>query len=542
MFRTTFQPRTAGTAAPDSLTPNRKAVCMKFISSIRFSVLVCAVLALSVSASAQTQHYVSLDGECDGNTPCYSTIQAAVDAAVNGDEVIVGPGSYVQSAVIANISNKTITLRSSGGADVTFLTNTNQWANAIHLVNVGSGTVIEGFTFLDCVIGRSGWTAYAVVGISGNGTPTIRDCVFENTTAVANDTAIIYKNANGGMTIKNCTFLNNNNATVISTWSGSTANVTIEGCSFINNHTVGTDPASVIYLTGEGNTSILNCDFDSNTAALGTIHTRSDAGSITIDSCTFTDNTVSSGGGVFVDDPPFATGTVTIIDSTFDGNSASGFGGGAFLLGTNTSVIGCTFTNNTATSYYGGGIHVASGATPTISNCLFTMNHAGGSGGGLYSHADAFPTIVDTVFCQNTSQNVVIAGLATFSGLNFITDNPDCASVAEFGACCMPDGGCVVTTLASCLAASGTFQGAETTCDEAECPEPEPMGACCMLHGDCVSLTETTCLAASGTYHGDDTSCRDVQCIQPCLGDLNLDGVVDGADLLILLSAWGQCP
>jgi len=28
----------------------------------------------------------------------------------------------------------------------------------------------------------------------------------------------------------------------------------------------------------------------------------------------------------------------------------------------------------------------------------------------------------------------------------------------------------------------------------------------------------------------------------PTPGDLNCDGVVDGADLLILLSAWGECP
>jgi hypothetical protein len=33
----------------------------------------------------------------------------------------------------------------------------------------------------------------------------------------------------------------------------------------------------------------------------------------------------------------------------------------------------------------------------------------------------------------------------------------------------------------------------------------------------------------------------DVEPECPIPGDLNCDGVVDGADLLILLSAWGQC-
>jgi len=40
----------------------------------------------------------------------------------------------------------------------------------------------------------------------------------------------------------------------------------------------------------------------------------------------------------------------------------------------------------------------------------------------------------------------------------------------------------------------------------------------------------------------DDTNVDNVAIGPRCLGDLNGDGVVNGADLTILLSAWGECP
>ena len=51
------------------------------------------------------------------NVPAdYPTIQAAIDASVNGDEIIVAPGLYVENIVFGG---KSITIRSSGGPDVT---------------------------------------------------------------------------------------------------------------------------------------------------------------------------------------------------------------------------------------------------------------------------------------------------------------------------------------------------------------------------------------------------------------------------------------
>ena len=54
--------------------------------------------------------------------------------------------------------------------------------------------------------------------------------------------------------------------------------------------------------------------------------------------------------------------------------------------------------------------------------------------------------------------------------------------------------------------------------------------------------TEADCTAAGGTYAGDDVACEDAGCAALCVGDINGDGTVNGADLSLLLGAWGVCP
>jgi nitrous oxidase accessory protein NosD len=67
---------------------------------------VTLVVAFANTVSAATL-YVNPDGLCGGNSPCYMTIQAAINAANNGDTIKVADATYNESVNI----NKSLTLQ-----------------------------------------------------------------------------------------------------------------------------------------------------------------------------------------------------------------------------------------------------------------------------------------------------------------------------------------------------------------------------------------------------------------------------------------------
>lgn len=116
-----------------------------------------AGLAFPLVAAAQVTRNVPAD---------FPTIQQAVTAALNGDTVLVAPGTYTEAV---NLGGKRIRLRSSGGPYVTTI-NANSQASVI---TIGSGatrdTLVEGFTL------TGGWHDLDAGGIRiNNGSPTIR--------------------------------------------------------------------------------------------------------------------------------------------------------------------------------------------------------------------------------------------------------------------------------------------------------------------------------------------------------------------------------
>ena len=64
--------------------------------------------------------YVSRDGICGGMTPCYTSIQEAVDAAVTGNAIRIAEGTYTESITLN--APKSLTLQ--GGWDPNFTTQT----------------------------------------------------------------------------------------------------------------------------------------------------------------------------------------------------------------------------------------------------------------------------------------------------------------------------------------------------------------------------------------------------------------------------------
>ncbi|HEV7478039.1 MAG TPA: right-handed parallel beta-helix repeat-containing protein, partial [Burkholderiales bacterium] len=117
------------------------------------------VLALAASAAAQTTIRVPLD---------HPTIQAAINAAGNGDTVLVAPGTYLE-----NISflGKAITVTSEAGPETTIIDG-NQADSVVKFISgEGRASVFSGFAVLNGRSTRSGggiWIKFSSPTIAGN--------------------------------------------------------------------------------------------------------------------------------------------------------------------------------------------------------------------------------------------------------------------------------------------------------------------------------------------------------------------------------------
>lgn len=124
----------------------------------------------------------------------------------------------------------------------------------------------------------------------------------------------------------------------------------------------------------------------------------SNSGTMTISNSTFSGNTsTNEGGGVG------NYGTMTINNSTFSGNSVTYDGGGLANTGTMT-VNGSTFTSNTS-GFYAGALY--SNNTITITNSTFTSNSSEYAG-GLFNDGNSTTstmTISGSTFTNNSNYN-----------------------------------------------------------------------------------------------------------------------------------------
>lgn len=99
----------------------------------------------------------------------FSTIQEAIDAAANGDTVIVRPGSYFETI---DFVGKAITLKSEKGASVTTIDGNNIRGSIVSFLNdEGADSILDGFTLMNCglVFGGGGiWCLSSSPAIRNN--------------------------------------------------------------------------------------------------------------------------------------------------------------------------------------------------------------------------------------------------------------------------------------------------------------------------------------------------------------------------------------
>ena len=106
----------------------------------------------------------------------------------------------------------------------------------------------------------------------------------------------------------------------------------------------------------------------------------------------------------------------TLIDCTFSNNTALEDGGGAYFNISGVTLTRCTFTNNTA-GQNGGGVYF-NREVGTLTDCTFSNNTATNAGGGAYFKG--VPTLTDCTFSNNTATNAPGGG-AYFEGVATLT-------------------------------------------------------------------------------------------------------------------------
>ncbi len=188
----------------------------------------------------------------------FPTIQAAIDAAADGDEVLVAPGVYPE---VVDLLGKVIIVRGTGGPGATIIDGSG--LPDLSLVSCvsgeGPGTVLRGFTIRDANNNRAGGGGMNNTGSS----PTIIDCVFANNLGFG-----------GGM---------RNNG----------SSPTVIGCAFLGNTSIGGG--------GMGNIGssprVVNCVFAGNIAADGGGMDNTLNSNPIVANCTFTANQIVFGAG-----------------------------------------------------------------------------------------------------------------------------------------------------------------------------------------------------------------------------------------------------
>ncbi len=233
----------------------------------------------------------------------YNTIQAAVDAASNGDNIILKPGQYTGPGNCdIDFKGKLITVRSEMPDDWNIVESTvidcQGTDSDLHRAFIfrngeDPNAVVDGLTITNGVAFEGG----AI--LCQGGSPAIRNCLFKNNTA---------HNSNGGAIA--CFY---------------TDNVLISNCIFrenLSSHTGG-----AICCNDNKHLKIINCLLQDNTAESkgGGIYCR-DNRSIYVINCTIIENKAEFAGGIYgIGD----LGTsAAIVNTIIWNNQYPGLGGG----------------------------------------------------------------------------------------------------------------------------------------------------------------------------------------------------------------------
>jgi len=320
--------------------------------------------------------------QADGTGDC-PTIQAAIDAAVDGDIVILQPGTYTGDGNRDNdFKGKAITVQGATGDPNDCIIECQGTRQEPHrgfkfISGEDANSILEGITITNGYgLGEDIYGTGSLYSCGGavfceSSSPIINNCVFSNN-LTRNYGGGIY-NLNSNPTTNNCIIIENR----VSTSGGGIYNYesspTIENCIISDNIVQNYNGGGIINYYS--NPVINNCVISDNLAHYNGGGIYNYSSDLTISNCNINNNS-------------------TIYDASgFNG----GRGGGIYNESSSLIISDCTINNNVASgcntmNYGGGGIYNAGGSSiiknSVISNNLISSSSCAIKGGGIYNDSD----------------------------------------------------------------------------------------------------------------------------------------------------------
>ena len=351
----------------------------------------------------------------------YPTIQSAIDAAVDGDTVIVAPGTYTGTGNCDIGLAKTITVRSEEGPETCIIDCNNPKKPLGFYMSNGTlaGLTITGAyrsavyctgraKLINCILtGNRGMDGGAVLC---RGNLEIINCSLTNNSVVdvnrGRGGTIFCEN--GLVLVSNCTISGNSAATGGGIYGAKYSNITIKDCVISNNNAAAVNlpwaGGGGIYCE-YGSIVVISSDISRNSSLNGAAIYCNEATSVFVSDCNIHDNVAEgvggglAGGGIYykTTSSPMGGATFTVINSSITDNTVKGAdskGGGLYIKtatpsqqNVNILLTGCVVARNSAQvsdnkSSFGGGLYCNSRILLTETTI---RENTAVMGGGIYN-------------------------------------------------------------------------------------------------------------------------------------------------------------